>query len=119
MNSAPATTAAASPPRTIQCDQPRDSNSMTAPIKPVSATMASSWPARSSERCGSRPARAGTTRQVSQKPTTQIGILTQKMLRQPATDSSRPPSTGPAAIDMPPEAVHQAIALASMALSSA
>jgi hypothetical protein len=41
------------------------------------------------------------------------------MLRQPNTDISKPPSTGPAAIETPPAAVHQAMALASMARSSA
>ncbi|GJI87246.1 hypothetical protein RugamoR1_04090 [Rugamonas sp. R1(2021)] len=58
---------------------------------------------------------------MSQKPATQIGILTQKMLRQPkpGSDISKPPSTGPTAIDTPPAAVHQAMALPSIALSSA
>ena len=62
---------------------------------------------------------AGTARSVSQAPARHSGMLTQKMLRQPASSSSTAPSTGPSAIDTPPAAVHQPTALASCALSCA
>ena len=45
-------------------------------------------------------------------PTRHSGTLTQKMLRQPNAAMSAPPTTGPAAIDTAPAAVHRLTARA-------
>ncbi len=70
-------------------------------------------PAAASRAAGPRARRPGS----GPRPSRQSGRLTRNTQRQPRAPISRPPITGPAAIDTPPAAVHQPTAQAR-ALSS-
>ena len=88
------------PAMIVHDDQPSRRPSMTAEVRASSPTMIRAWATRSSRR--GRSARdSGTKRAVSQKATTAIGRLIQKIDRQPRLSTSAPPSIGPAAIDTP------------------
>ncbi len=95
------------PPRTNGWSRPSGRASITAPISAARHTAAKPWPGRSSPRPWRLAGARATRHRVRAAPIAQSGALTQKMLRQPPAASSRPPITGPSAMETPPAAVHR------------
>lgn len=85
--------------------------SMIAYVREPNSTMTISWPSGSGRRAfGARD--SGTKRRVRSRAARPTGRLTQKIERQPTDSTSRPPTSGPAAMDMPTTAPQTPIARA-------
>lgn len=94
--------------------QPAAGASMIPYVRLPSSAMTSSWPTGSTRR--GRAARdSGTCRRVRARATRPTGRFTQKMERQPTESTSTPPTSGPAAMEMPATAPHAPMARARSA----
>lgn len=84
---------------------------MIAKIREVSIVTTRIWPTGSGRR-GAVALDSGTNNAASTRAAIPIGMLIQKIERQPAEATSRPPTTGPAARDRPTVVPHRPIARA-------
>ncbi len=84
---------------------------MIAYVSEPNRAITSTWPTGSGRRAlGARD--SGTKRRVSSRAARPTGRLSQKIERQPTDSTSRPPTSGPAAMEMPTTAPHTPIARA-------
>ncbi len=84
---------------------------MIAYVREPSRATTRSWPTGSGRRAlGARD--PGTKRSVSRRAARPTGTLIQKIERQPTESTSNPPTSGPAAIEMPTTAPHTPMARA-------